>query len=87
MPPDAGPRWTEEAVRGLGVRTDLKTGCSVAGIGYTTGKEYARTGRLPFPAYFVAGKWVVPVSGLLRLLGLAETEEPAPPPASLRAVQ
>lgn len=61
-------RWTEDDIRALGTRTDLKTACSIAGVGYTTGKAMARDGTLPFPVFRVGHKYIVPVAGLLRLL-------------------
>lgn len=78
--------WTEESIRGLGARTDLKTGCSVVGIGYTSGKAMAREGILPFPAHRVGAKWIVPVAGLLRFL-LLDEETTEPEATQLRAVQ
>ena len=83
-------RWTKEAVQALGLTTDLQTATSIAGFGYTSGKVMAREGTLPFPAYRVGHKWIVPTAGLLRLLGLAEettTEEAATSVARLEAVQ
>jgi hypothetical protein len=81
--------WTREAIEGLGVRTDLKTACSVLGLGLTTGKAQAKAGTFPVPIYKLAGKYVVPVRPLLEFFYCAstspDTEEagPASPAATL----
>ena len=63
--------WTEADVRGLGVRTDLETACSVVlGVGRTRAYELLRAGELPFPVLRVGRRVAVPTAPLLRLLGL-----------------
>lgn len=64
--------WTEGKVRELGVRTDLRTAADVIGIGETYAYRLARQGEFPVPAIRVGREWVVPVAGLLKLLGLAD---------------
>jgi hypothetical protein len=62
----------------LGVRTDLVTACRIAlGIGSTTAYALAGRGALPFPAYRVGRRWVVPTAGLLTFLGLP-AQKPIP---------
>lgn len=62
--------WTPEAVRALGVTTDLATGASVLGIGRTQAYELARTDAFPSPLLRVGRQYRVPVAPLLELLGV-----------------
>ncbi|WP_037200532.1 hypothetical protein [Rhodococcus aetherivorans] len=64
--------WTESDVRGLGVRTDFRTACSVLGIGEVKGYEMARQGEFPVKVLRLGRKYVVPVAGLLAALGIDE---------------
>lgn len=66
--------WTEEAVRALGVRTDLQTALDVVGIGRTGGYQLAAKGELPFPVLRIGKQYVVPVRGLLEALGIPAEE-------------
>lgn len=66
-------------VDALGVRTDLVTACRIAlGVGSTTAYALAGRGKLPFPAYRVGRRWVVPTAGLRTFLGLSEQAQRAP---------
>jgi hypothetical protein len=69
----SGQVWTEADVRGLGVRTDLRTAAAVLGLSEWTAYRLAGAGEFPVPVIRVAGRYIVPVSGLLDLLGLAPT--------------
>jgi hypothetical protein len=62
--------WTAEEVRGLGVMTDLETAASVLNIGRTKAYELAEEGQFPLKVQRVGRRYLVPVSGLLRVLGL-----------------
>lgn len=66
--------WTEADIRALGVRTDWRTACSIAGIGRTKATEMRRSGELPFPTLQVGARIIVPVQGLLDLLGLGDKQ-------------
>ncbi|QSE95453.1 DNA-binding protein [Rhodococcus pseudokoreensis] len=70
--------WTQEAIEGLGVRTDLKTALGIFGMGTTAGYKAAKRGDLPFPVLTIGRKYVVPVAGLLKALGIdADDKIPA----------
>ncbi len=62
--------WTAEEIRALGVRTDLPTAGAVLAMGRTNAFELARQGRFPVPVLKIGTRYVVPVPGLLDLLGL-----------------
>jgi hypothetical protein len=62
--------WSEEAVRALGVRTDVETAGSILGLSRTQSYEAVRTGRFPVPAFRIGRRIVVPVAPILRVLGL-----------------
>ncbi|MDT3441298.1 DNA-binding protein [Pseudofrankia sp. BMG5.37] len=67
---EADTLWTPERVRGLGVRTDLRTACNVIGIGESVGYRMAKRGTFPVPLIKVGRNYVVPVARLLELLGI-----------------
>ncbi|MDJ0413828.1 DNA-binding protein [Rhodococcus opacus] len=69
--------WTPEAVKGLGVITDLKTALSIHGVSQTTGYALAKRGELPFPVLRLGRKYVVPVAGILAALNI-DTDESLP---------
>jgi excisionase family DNA binding protein len=62
--------WTPQEVRALGVRTDLVTAASVLGVSRTTAYELARAGTFPVTTLAIGRRYVVPVAGLLELLGV-----------------
>lgn len=62
--------WTAEQIRELGVRTDLETAAAVLGIGRSTAYGLARRGKFPCRALQVGRRWIVPVAGLLEVLGI-----------------
>lgn len=68
--------WTPAALRGLGVRTDGVTACKIVyGVGRTKAYELLRSGQVDFKVIRVPGaknQYVVPVSELIRVLGLDE---------------
>lgn len=66
--------WTEEAVRDLGVRTNLDTSNSVLGMSRNTGYGLAAKGEYPVKVLRIGRKYVVPVAGLLEALGLNDEE-------------
>ncbi len=63
-------RWTEKEIRGLGVRTDLVTAGSILGISRPHAYELAKRDEFPAPILRLGRKYVVPVAGLLAVLGL-----------------
>lgn len=66
--------WTEESIKALGVRTDLRTALEICGIGRTAGYQLAAKGELPFPVLRIGKQYVVPVRGLLEALGIPAEE-------------
>jgi hypothetical protein len=69
---DVGPAvgtWTADAVRRLGLTTDIVTAGAVLGIGRSLAYELAQSGEFPVPVLRVGRRYVVPTAGLLTLLG------------------
>lgn len=65
-----GPTWTDDAVRALGVRTDVTTAGSIFGLSRTQAYEAVSAGRFPVPVIRVGRRVVVPVAPIRRLLEL-----------------
>jgi hypothetical protein len=64
-----GPRvWTEEAVRSLGMTTDIETAGEILGIGRTKAYALAKTGGFPVRVIRVGRLYKVSVPALLGLL-------------------
>lgn len=64
--------WTPEAVRQLGMTTDIETAAAILGIGRTLAFELARTGEFPVRLLRLRRRILIPVSDLLRYLGVPE---------------
>lgn len=62
--------WTPEAIRDLGVRTNMATACSVLDISTSGGYSLLARNQFPVRTVRVGSRIVVPVSGLLELLGI-----------------
>jgi excisionase family DNA binding protein len=71
--PAATPRggWTVQAVRELGLTTDVETAGAVLGIGRTKAYELAQAGEFPAKILRVGRRYLVPTPALLELLGVA----------------
>ena len=65
--------WTPEEIRALGVRTNLPTACSVLGISASSGYGLVQAGKFPVRTIRVGQRIIVPVAGLLEILGIDET--------------
>jgi hypothetical protein len=63
--------WTLDAVRRLGLVTDIPTAASILHIGRTKAYELARADEFPVHLLRVGRRYVVPVSEILRMLGVA----------------
>jgi hypothetical protein len=61
--------WTPEAVRELGLTTDVATAGAILGIGRSKAYELARNGEFPVTILRVGRRYLVPTSVLLALLG------------------
>ena len=66
--------WSPDAVRRLGLTTDVETAGAILGIGRTKAYEMAKTGDFPVPLLRAGRRYLVPVPALLRLLGAVESE-------------
>ncbi|MER6754983.1 DNA-binding protein [Micromonospora echinofusca] len=62
--------WTIEAVRELGVTTDVETAGAILGIGRTKAYELARTNEFPVRLLRVGRRYLVPVPAILKLLAI-----------------
>jgi hypothetical protein len=60
--------WTIEAVRGLGMTTDVETAGAILGIGRTKAYELAKSGEFPAVVIKVGRHYIVSVPALLALL-------------------
>ncbi len=67
-------RWTEAAIRDLGVRTDATTAGSIFDMGRTATYEAIRQGTFPVPVLRCGARYVVPVAPILHALGLDAVE-------------
>jgi hypothetical protein len=66
--------WSEQDIRALGTKTNLRTAASIFGIGRTKAFDLARKGTFPVPLIRVGHVYVVPVAPILRALGLEREE-------------
>jgi hypothetical protein len=64
--------WTPDAIRGLGMTTDVETAALILGIGRTLAYELVRTGEFPVRLIRLRRRVLVPVSDLLKLLGISD---------------
>jgi hypothetical protein len=67
--PMISPVWTVEAVRALGVTTDVPTAAAILGIGRTKAYELARQGEFPVPILRIGRRILIPTPSLLALVG------------------
>ena len=64
--------WTPEAVKALGVRTDVPTaGAILGGLCRTESYEAVKKGNFPVPVIKIGSRLVVPVAPILDLLGIS----------------
>ncbi|GID26995.1 helix-turn-helix domain-containing protein [Paractinoplanes brasiliensis] len=62
--------WTVQAVRNLGLTTDIETAGSILGIGRSKAYALAKSGEFPVRVVRVGRSYIVPVAALLELLGV-----------------
>jgi hypothetical protein len=60
--------WTAEAVRRLGMTTDVETAGAILGIGRTKAYELAKTGEFPVKVLRIGRRYVVPIPALMAVL-------------------
>lgn len=70
----AGPVWTAEAVRRLGMTTDVTTAAQILGIGRTLAFDLLKHDKFPVRVLRIGRRVVVPIPDLMRLLGAASPE-------------
>lgn len=64
-------RWSPEAIKALGVRTDVPTAGAII-VGWCKDESYraVKRGTFPVPVIRVGRRMIVPVQPILELLGL-----------------
>ncbi len=60
--------WTAEAVRNLGMTTDVETAGAILGIGRTKAYLLAKDGAFPVKILRIGRQYVVPIPALMTLL-------------------
>jgi excisionase family DNA binding protein len=60
--------WTPEAVRNLGMTTDVATAGAILGIGRSKAYELAKNGEFPVTVLRIGRRYLVPTGALLTLL-------------------
>ena len=60
--------WTPQAVRQLGMTTDVATAGAILGIGRSKAYELAKTGEFPVNVLRVGRRYLVPTNAILALL-------------------
>jgi hypothetical protein len=65
--------WSPEAVRQLGMTTDIETAASILGIGRTLAFELAKNGGFPVRLLRLGRRIVIPVNDLLGYLGVNDS--------------
>jgi len=61
--------WTPDAVRQLGLTTDVATAGAILGIGRSKAYQLAKNGEFPVTILNVGRRYLVPTNALLALLG------------------
>jgi hypothetical protein len=69
MTATASTAWTPDAVRNLGMTTDVATAGAILGIGRSKAYELAKNDEFPVAVLRVGRRYLVPTSALLALLG------------------
>lgn len=72
--------WTEESVRQLGMTTDLETAASIFGIGRTLAYDLLRAGQFPVPPLRLGRRVLIPIAGILAVLGTPVQDLPSDQP-------
>jgi hypothetical protein len=70
---EANHCWTADAVRALGLTTDIETAGQILGIGRTKAYEMARNNQFPVRVFRVGNRYRVATQAVLELLGHGAT--------------
>ncbi|GAB7043972.1 hypothetical protein JCM9533A_78230 [Catenuloplanes niger JCM 9533] len=65
-----GRVWTIDAVRGLGMTTDVETAGAILGIGRSKAYQLAKADEFPVRLLRIGRRYVVPIPSILELLGV-----------------
>ncbi|MET8045872.1 helix-turn-helix domain-containing protein [Micromonospora sp. NPDC005215] len=65
-----GQVWTIDAVRDLGITTNVETAAAILGIGRTKAYELAKTNEFPVRLLRIGRRYLVPVPAILKLLAV-----------------
>jgi hypothetical protein len=74
--------WTVDAVRGLGLTTDVATAGAILGIGRSKAYALAKSNRFPVSILRVGRRYLVPTHALLSLLAPNHGVEQSPAEAA-----
>ncbi|KLL11839.1 MULTISPECIES: helix-turn-helix domain-containing protein [Protofrankia] len=78
MTPPKKPRrgqWTTRQLRALPVIVDVETAASVLGMGLTKARALIRAGEFPVRVIKHGDRYVIPLRGLLALLGVEPADD------------
>ena len=70
--------WTPTAIRDLGASTDIETAAAIIGFGRTKAYAMARIGEFPVRTVRIGRRYVVPIAGILELLGCGHAQTGTP---------
>jgi hypothetical protein len=74
--------WTADAIRALGVSTDIETAASIFGLSRTVAYDLLRRDAFPVPTFKVGRRIVVPVPPILRKFGVVVDDQHELPSAA-----
>ncbi len=78
--------WTIDAVRSLGLSTDIETAASIFGLSRTVAYDLLRRDEFPVPTFKVGRRIVVRVPPILRKFGVIDVDDDQHEPPNLRVV-
>jgi hypothetical protein len=79
--------WTEDAIRGLGVKTDVATAGSIFGLSRTQSYNAVKGGWFPVPVVPIGRtRLIVPTAPILKILRMGSPEKDVTGPVGLAAV-
>jgi hypothetical protein len=79
--------WTADALRALGLSTDIETAASIFGLSRTVAYDLLRRDQFPVPTFKVGRRIVVPIPPILRLFGIEVVDDDQHEPPQLALVK